>query len=252
MTSETSIKHMHRRDVASVLSLVTREFAFDAKEVEPRIREQIKGRPGQLERDRRPNLVLEIDGQFAGYATAKPFEADDSQIAISRERGSTAVLVQVAVEPAFRRRGGGAALTRAATDACRDAGYAQIFAHIAEVHAPFYRSLGFDVPAAGHGWSWVETHTADDVNLAYKMRRDNPQDRTWVPVLVETPSVEGYPVIARLLFKDLPASVTFDPRPGEPSGLSGVRALARQIESENGWEVVPAGAAVELRKYLDA
>jgi predicted N-acetyltransferase YhbS len=243
-----SIRHTERRDISDIVSLVTREFAFDAEEVERRVREQVSERPGQLRRDRRPNLVLEIDGAFAGYVSVKVFEVDDTQIRISRERGSTAVLAQIAVEPKFRERGGGTALLQAAIDGTRDAAYSQLLAHIVPDDAPFYKNLGFQVPPAGAGWTWIEERTVDDLNLARMVNADDPNGN-WVPVLVEVPTVAGYPILARLVFKDMPAAVAFEPRPGEHPGLSGNRALAERVRSIDGWDRVP-GAATELKRYL--
>jgi predicted N-acetyltransferase YhbS len=240
---------MNRHDVAKVVASIAREFPFDSDDVEARIREQVKARPGQLDRDRRPNLVLEIDGVFAGYSTVKPFEIGDHQFIQKRNRGMTAVLVQVTVEPEFRERQGGVALTQAAIDGCRAAGYSQLMAHIVPDHADFYRNLGFDVPAPGSGWSWVENHTVDDLNLLTYLDRHESKPSEWVPVLIETPNVNGYPILARLLFSALPASTSFVPRPGIPTGVSGAIALAEEIEKTNSWRSIPAGAAVELRKY---
>jgi predicted N-acetyltransferase YhbS len=240
---------MNRHDVANVVASIAREFPFDSDDVEARVRKQVKARPGQLDRDRRPNLVLEIDGAFAGYASVKPFEIGDDRFLQSRDRGMTAVLVQVTVEPQFRGQQGGLALTKAAIDGCRDAGYAQVMAHIIPEHAGFYRKLGFDVPAAGAGWSWVEKHTVDDLNLLNNLDRHELKPNEWVPVLIETPNVEGYPILARLLFSALPSSTSFVPRPGIPAGVDGAIALAEEIERTSSWGSIPAGAVVELKKY---
>lgn len=245
-----AIRHMRRQDVPSVMASIAREFAFDAKQVEPRIRAAIKGRPEHLERIRRPNLVLEIDEIFAGYVSVKPFEISTPEFDMVRDRGMTAVLVQVAVEPAYRGSGGGTALADAALSGCREAGYSQVFAHIVEEHSPFYRALGFDVPDAGFGWAWIEERTLDDVNLMHKLGHDVRID-DWVPILVETPSVGDYPILARLLIDDLPASVAFDPGPAASPGPRGVAALARHIENTHGWDRIPNGAAAELKKSLN-
>ena len=250
MTGSMRIKHTTRHDIAAIMSLLQREFPFDSDGAEPRIKMQISVKPGVLYRDRRPSFTLELDGEFAGYVAVKPFEVDHISVPVTRERGEAAVLIQVAVEPKFRGRGGGAALTDAAIENARAAGFTQLFSHIVEDDIPFYTELGFDVPAPGDGWSWIEKHTIDDVNFARHLGRANPADSEWVPILSEIPSVDGYPVLARRELQPVIAVVSFTPESGVPVGETGMKVLAQHVESRGLWDSIPTHTASELKKAI--
>lgn len=87
------------------------------------------------------SFVCEVEGRVAGFA-------------IGEWQGRDAYLHELDVDPAFQKRGVGAALVRAFVDAARASGARDIYLATFRDppwNAPFYRKLGFvDVDRAGY------------------------------------------------------------------------------------------------------
>jgi len=91
------------------------------------------------------SLVCEVDERIAGFAIGEWQEVD-------------AYLHELDVDPAFQKRGVGAALVRAFVDRARAAGAADIYLATfrdPQWNAPFYRKLGFQDVARADYLPWM-------------------------------------------------------------------------------------------------
>lgn len=113
--------------------------------------------------DARPiiSLVAEVEARIVGHILFTPV------IVESRPTWTALGLGPVAVEPAFQRRGIGAALVRAGLDTCREVGE-----HIVFVlgHPLYYPRFGF-APAHPFGIFWEHRREAFDAFMLVELTR---------------------------------------------------------------------------------
>jgi GNAT superfamily N-acetyltransferase len=104
------------------------------------------------------NRVATADGRVVGFAAGQPFAREADGVGGGFLNGEMAIVAQVAVNPAWRRKGIGSALMHETNVGLANQGFSVASAHITEALVPWYEELGWSVLPAGHGVAWIETH----------------------------------------------------------------------------------------------
>lgn len=237
----TTIEHFERRHVDGVAHLLREVFPRDTDKIRERLKATLKEPKGTPLRDRNPVFVAVNGSDVVGYAAARPFVAWFSGYEIARSRSDTAELIQVAVSPTARGHGLGTELFEATVERCFEAGYRQVLSHIKTSDAQFYREAGWTVPAERDGWVWVENRSIDDRQIAVIHNVKDPKDPNWVPLMMQSPSTPGFPLLARKATADFELATTYTPRGSAVHDAKQAQiALAKAASRLDMWNQIPS------------
>jgi ribosomal protein S18 acetylase RimI-like enzyme len=121
-------------------------------------------------------LIAESDdGTAVGYARIESYGWRHNGHFNVLPEGSTAILKQVAVAPAFRGRGWGRTLIDNAAILARTLGYSQMFCLTSHDLLGFYKAAGWVEGDYNQSWAWVEPVMADGSELPMLLLRAETQ-----------------------------------------------------------------------------
>jgi GNAT superfamily N-acetyltransferase len=104
------------------------------------------------------HMVAEHDGQVVGYASGQPYARSIDDPDAGYPYGEMGTLTQLAVMPAWRGKGIGAALVERVTARLARYGFSMVSAHITQELAPWYEARDWTSLRPGWGLAWIETH----------------------------------------------------------------------------------------------